>query len=346
MKATTIHENGGLEVIRYEDIPDPQVGPGEVVLEVRAAALNHLDIWVRKGRPGAKVVAPHVLGSDAAGVVAEVGAGVKNFAKGDEVLINPGVSCGVCEWCLRGQQSECPSFGILGLSRPGTFAERVAVSAVNVLPKPEHLDFHEAAALPLAHLTAWRMLMSRARLLPGETVLIHGIGGGVALAGLQIAKLAGAEVIVTSSSDEKLARAKELGADHGINYKSVENVAQTVREMTSGRGVDIAFDAVGAATWPINFQAVRKAGRIVHCGITTGPAVEASVQALYWNQLTVMGSTMGSHEDFRQMIRAVKTANLKPVVDSVEPLERSKEAICRMEAGEQFGKIVLEVSRG
>jgi len=344
MKAATIHENGGLDVVRYEEIQVPEIKSGEVILDVRAAALNHLDIWVRKGRPGAKVVAPHVLGSDAAGLVTEVGSGVERWKVGDEVVVDPGLSCGVCEWCLRGERSECPSYGILGLSRPGTFAERVAVPATSLQPKPTHLSFQEAAALPLAYLTAWRMLMTRARLRPGESVLIHGIGGGVAVAGLQIAKLAGAEVIVTSSSDEKLEKAKEMGADHGINYKAVPDVAAKVRELTSDRGVDIAFDTVGAATWPINFAAVRKAGRIVHCGITSGAKVEANLQALYWNQLTVKGSTMGSHEEFRQMVRAVEISGLKPVLDSVEPLAKAKDAMCWMEAGQQFGKIVLSVS--
>jgi len=279
MKAVTIHENGGPEVVRVEEIAEPKPSRGEVVVEVKAAGLNHLDIWVRKGRPGARVDAPHVLGSDAAGLVAELGEGVDTVAVGDEVSINPGVECGKCEYCLRGQQSECLSFGILGFTRAGTFAERVAVPAVNLQPKPSHLDFKQTAALPLSHLTAWRMLFSRARLVPGETVLIHGIGGGVALAGLQLAKGVGAEVIVTSSSDEKLERAVSLGADHAINYRHGD-VAEKVRHLTSDRGVVIVLDAVGASTWPINFKAVRKGGRIVHCGITTGKTVEANIQAL------------------------------------------------------------------
>jgi NADPH:quinone reductase-like Zn-dependent oxidoreductase len=345
MRAVTIHEHGGLECVRVEDVADPKAGRGEVVVEVRAAALNHLDIWVRKGRPGLKLAFPHVLGSDAAGVVAEVGPDVEGLSVGDEVILNPGLSCGRCEFCNRGEQSECLSFGIVGMSRPGTFAERVAVPAANIHLKPAHLSFEEAAALPLAYVTAWRMLMARARLQPGETVLIHGIGGGVALAALQFARLFSAEVIVTSSSDEKLARAKELGADHAINYKGTSDVATAIREITNGRGADIVIDAVGAATWGTNISAVRRGGRIVLCGITTGASAETNLQKVYWNQLTILGSTMGSHEDFRQMLRAVENARLKPVVDSVQPLDKFRDAMARMEKGEQFGKIVVKTGR-
>ena len=336
MKAAVIHEHGGLEQIRVEEIPEPKAAPAEVVLEVRASALNHLDVWVRNGRPGLALEMPHVLGSDAAGVVVERGLGVDNVCVGDEVLLNPGLSCGSCEFCTRGEQSECLTFGIVGLTRPGSFAERLAVPAANLHPKPAHLTFEEAAALPLASVTAWRMLMTRARLRPGESVLIHGIGGGVALAALQLAKLADAAVIVTSSSDEKLARARTLGADHAVNYKSSPDVADEIRDITSGRGVDIVIDSVGAATWAIDFSVVRRGGRIVLCGVTTGGAAETNLQSLYWNQVTVMGSTMGSHDDFRQMLRAVTAARLKPVVDLVEPLTRCPEAIGRMENGDQF----------
>lgn len=344
MKAATIHEHGGLECVRVEDIAEPQPAEHEVVLEVRAAALNHLDLWVLKGRPGLVVKTPHVLGSDAAGVIVGLGSGVRNVSAGDEVVLHPGLSCGSCEYCNRGEQSECPTFGIVGMMRPGTFAERVAVPAANIYPKPTHLDFREAAALPLAHLTAWRMLMSRAKLRPGETVLIHGIGGGVALAALQLAVLMGAEVIVTSSSDEKLARARDLGAAHAINYRMSHDVAQGVRDLTDGRGVDIAFDTSGAATWPISFAAVRRGGRIVSCGVTTGARAQTNLQALYWNQLTILGSTLGSREDFRQMVRAITATRLTPIIDSAEPLDRVRDAMARMESGEQFGKIVLKIS--
>jgi NADPH:quinone reductase-like Zn-dependent oxidoreductase len=342
MNAAVIYENGDMDQIQVDDVPVPTAGPGEVVVEVRAAALIHLDIWVRRGRPGATLHPPHILGSDAAGVVAQVGEGVTAFTVGEAVVVNPGLSCGVCEYCQRGQHSECSHFTIVGLGGPGTFAERVAVPAANLQPKPAHLSFEEAAALPLAHLTAWRMVVSRAGVRPGEQVLIHGIGGGVALAALQLCKLAGASVIVTSSSDEKLARAVELGADFAINY-ATKDVAESVRQITKERGVDAVIDAVGAATWPINFQVLRKGGRVVHCGVTTGASAEVNLSALYWNQFTIMGSTMGSHEDFRQMLQAVSANKLWPVIDSVHVLEDVREATRRMEAGEQFGKIVLKV---
>lgn len=341
MKAAVIFENGDVDCIRYEEVPDPVLAAGEVLLEVRAAALNHLDIWVRKGRPGMELPVPHILGSDAAGIVIEVGENVGHVRPGDEVVINPGLSCGQCEFCRRGEQSECITFGIVGMNRPGTFAERVTVPASNVFVKPQRLTMVEAAALPLAYLTAWRMLMSRARLQPGETVLIHGIGGGVALAGLQLARLAGARVLVTSSSDDKLARAREFGADAGINYANNPCLGDAIRDLTGGRGVDVVFDTVGAATWSVNFKAVRRGGRIVHCGVTTGAETTVNISQLYWNHIVVMGSTMGSNEEFRQMLSAVTASRMCPLVDSVYPLNRVQEATQRMESGEQFGKIVL-----
>ncbi len=344
MKAVVIYEHGGLEQIKLENVPEPSFAEDEVILKVHSAGLNHLDIWVRQGRGGLKTAKPHILGSDAAGVVVAVGANVKNVRVGDEVILNPGLSCGSCEYCNRGQQSECPTFGLLGLTRPGTFAEQVAVPARNILPKPSHMNFDEAGAFVLAYVTAWRMLMTRAQLQPGQTVLIHGIGGGVALCALQLANLAYAEVIVTSSSDEKLARAAQIGADHTINYKSVDDVAQCVKEITSGFGVDIVIDTVGAATWPIDFAAVCRGGKIVLCGVTSGAEAPTNLRTLYWNQLTVMGSTMGSDQDCRQMLRALETAKLKPIIDSVLPLEKVKEATGKMEAGRQFGKIVLKVT--
>lgn len=339
-----IREHGGLDVVRVEEIPEPEFADDEVVIDVRSAGLNHLDIWVREGRGGGRLSEPRVLGSDAAGVVIATGSTVRGVSVGDEVILNPGLSCGCCEWCNRGEHSECVSFGIVGMSRQGTFAEQVAVPARNVAPKPAHLDFNQAGVFVLAQLTAWRMLMTRAQLKPGETVLIHGIGGGVAIYALQLAKLAGAEAIVTSSSDEKLSRASRMGADHTINYRTVDDVAQVVKDITSGIGVDIIVDTVGAATWPIDFSAIRRGGRIVLCGVTSSAEAVTDLRALYWNQLTIMGSTMGSNEDFRQMVEAVTAARLRPVIDSVMPLEKAKDAMVRMETAEQFGKVVLEVS--
>jgi len=345
MKAVVIKEHGGPDKLRVEEVPEPEYTEDEVVIKVHSAGLNHLDTWVRKGRGNQNMPKLYILGSDAAGVVAAAGANVTNVAVGDEVIINPGLSCGCCEFCNRGEHSECTSFGIVGMSRPGTFAELLAVPSGNVWPKPSHMSFNEAGAFVLAHLTAWRMLMTRAQLKPGQTVLIHGIGGGVALSALQLARLAGAEVIVTSSSDEKLQRAGQIGADHTINYKRVEDVAQNVKDITSGRGVDIAIDTVGAATWPIDFSAVRRGGKIVLCGVTSDAQAVTNLRTLYWNQLTILGSTMGSKEDMHQMLMAVTKAKLKPIIDSAVKLENIKDATDRMETGEQFGKIVIEVCK-
>lgn len=343
MKAAVIREYGDVGVLQVEEVPGPKPAADEVVLKVLCAGLNHLDIWVRKGRPGAELTMPHVLGSDAVGVVETVGARVGHVKVGDEVVLYPGLSCGHCRFCERGERSLCTSFGIIGFHRPGTFAEKVAVPASNVYPKPAHLSNEEAGGFVLACLTAWRMLMTRAEVAPGDVVLIHGIGGGVAVYALQLAKRVGAEVIVTSSSNEKLARAKELGADHAINYQQ-DDVAEHVREITSGQGVDVVIDAVGAATWPIDLSVARKGGRIVLCGVTTGAMAETNLQAVYWNQLTIMGSTLGSVGDLRQMLRAVEATKLRPVVDEVFPLEQVQEATKKMEAAKQLGKIVLKVS--
>jgi len=344
MRAAVIHEHGSVDVVRVEDIDAPTPGPGEVVLQVLCAGLNHLDVWVRNGRPGAQLQMPHVLGSDAVGVVTAVGAGVESPKAGDQVVVNPALSCGHCEFCRRGEQSLCVSFGIMGLSCPGTFAEQVVVPAGNCYPRPAHMSDEEAGAFALVYVTAWRMLMTRAQVKPGETVLIHGIGGGVATSALQFAKLIGAEVLVTSSSHDKLSRAKSLGADHTLNYEK-ESVVKWIEQVTCGRGVDVAIDTVGAAAWPLDIACLRKGGRIALCGVTTGSKAETDLRALYWNQLTAMGSTMGSADDFRLMLRAVTVNKLKPVIDKVFPLAKVRSAMERMEAQKQFGKIALKVSR-
>ena len=344
MKAAVIRAHGGLDAVKIEDTTEPKVGENDVIMQVRCAALNHLDIWVRKERLGPGVVMPHILGSDASGVVLAAGAKVHGIKVGDEVIVNPALYCWCCENCLTGQHSQCESFGIVGLSSPGTFAEKVVVPFYTVWPKPSHLDFAEAAALSLVYQTAWRMLFARAHLLPGETVLIHGIGGGVALAALQLAKLSDAEVIVTSSSNEKLDKAKKIGAGHIINYKTAGDVAKAVKDITNGRGVDIVLDSIGAGTWETNFAAVRKGGRVVLCGVTTGAQAPTDLRSLYWKQVTVLGSTMGSNSDFRGMLKTVAAAKLKPVIDSIHPLQDIQKAMGRMERGEQFGKIVLKIS--
>jgi NADPH:quinone reductase-like Zn-dependent oxidoreductase len=343
MKAAVIYENGGLDVVRVEDIPEPKPAPDEVLVRMRYAGLNHLDIWVRKGRPGMQPKWPHVLGSDGFGVIEAVGSQVKHLKSGDAVVVYPGLGCGHCDACERGEKSLCPQFGVVGMNRPGTFAEYVALPTSNVFPKPPRLSSEEAGGFVLAYLTAWRMLMTRAQVKPGDTILIHGVGGGVALCALQLGKLAGAEVIVTSSSADKLERAKKLGADAAINYKT-ENVTERVRELTGGRGADVVVDSTGSATWPLDLACVTKGGRVVLCGVTTGAAAETDLRTVYWNQLTLMGSTLGSIGDLRQMFRAVTAAKLKPVIDEVFPLVRARDAMEKMEMGRQFGKIILHIS--
>ncbi len=346
MKAVFIREFGGPEKIQVGDLPVPVPGPGQALLRVKAAALNHLDVWVRKGRPGLTLKDAHVLGSDAAGIVEALGPGCEKLPLqvGAEVVLNPGVSCNQCEFCLRGAQSECPGFRLVGFQNEGVYAELAVVPAINLFPKPPALSWEEAAALPLAHVTAWHMLFERARLQAGETVLIHGIGGGVACAGLQLAQVAGASVIVTSSSDEKLKRAASMGARAGINYRGTLDVPAAVKAVTGGRGVDVVLDSVGAPTLPISFGSMRRGGRVVTCGVTGGAEGPINIQQLYWNHFSLLGSTMGSMEDMRRLVKTVAEKAILPVIDRVFPLEQYPQAIARMEAGDQFGKIVLKVS--
>jgi len=341
MKALYFESHGGTDQLRIGRRPVPEPGPGQVRVRLRTAALNHLDLFVLGGMPGVPVSLPHIGGADGAGVVDLLGPGVEGVAVGDEVLFNPGRSCGTCELCSRGEQSLCVRFGILGEHVDGTFAEFVIVPAENIAPRPDHLSWEEAAALPLTFLTAWRMLLNRGGLRTGESVLIHGIGGGVALACLQLAKLAGARVLVTSRSPVKLERARELGADEAI--PAGDSVAREVRRLTDKRGVDVVVDSVGKATWMQSLKAAAKGGRIVTCGATSGPDPAEEVRLIFWNQLSIIGSTMGSHEDWRRMIAAVRSGRLRPVVDRVFPLTEGVQAYQRMVAAEQFGKIVLAV---
>ena len=344
MKAAMIRKFGNLDVVEVGDLPVPKIGPQQVLVKVRAAALNHLDIWVRSGVvPGLDMTKPHILGCDGAGEVAEVGAEVKRWKVGDEVVLNPGISCGRCEFCLRGEQSECEVFRVLGEQVDGTFAEYVAVPEVNVYRKPAHLTWQETAAYPLVFVTAWRMLVNRAQLKPGETVLIPGIGGGVATAALVICNFLGCPAIVTSSSAEKLAKAKQLGAVLGLDYTKEELVPK-VREYTQKRGVDVVCDSIGGETWDKHIQCLCKGGRIVNCGATGGPKPVTSLQRVFWNHLTILGTTMGSHHDFAQMHRLVASGKLRPVIDSTFPLAKIKEAQQRMESKGQLGKIVLDIA--
>lgn len=342
MKALAIYEHGGVDKLQIADLPRPAIGPDDVLINVKAVALNRLDIFVRNGSPALKLTMPHIPGSDAAGVIAEVGSNVRALAVGQRVTVNPGLSCGHCEFCLAGQQSLCAEFQILGEHLTGAAAEFVRVPAVNVLPIPSDVPFEVAAAAPLVYLTAWRALISRARLRPGEDVLVVGAGAGTSTAAIQIAKRAGARVFATSSTDDKLKRAKEIGADVVINYKTQEWDRQLFAE-TGKRGVDVVFESVGAATWLKSIRALKRGGRMVVIGATTGPHPQEEIAYIFWKQIDILGSTMSNQSEFREVMKLVLRGELKPVIDTVFPLERARDAHLRMESGEQFGKIVLTI---
>ncbi len=343
MKAVVFESHGGPDVLKVvNDFPEPVLGPGDVMLRVRATALNHLDLSVRQGMPTLKLPLPHILGSDVAGEVAEVGDDVADLEVGERVAVNPGLSCGECEFCMRGEESLCADFKILGEHVNGGYAEFVAVPARNVARLPTDFPFEAAAAAPLTFLTAWRLLVTRAQVKPGEDVLVLGAGSGVSTAAIQIAKLAGCTVYVTSSSDEKLRRAKEIGADVLVNYKAVP-WSKAVWELTGKRGVDVVLDHVGAATFKDSLRSLRKGGRLVTPGATTGGVTEIDLRVVFWRQLSILGSTMSSQREFEDVMKLVFMGRLKPVVDRVLPLEEARKAHEVLERGEQFGKVVLRV---
>ena len=324
------------------DHPDPVPGPDQIVVRVHAAAINHLDLFVRDGIPTLKLTLPHILGSDGAGHVAEVGSDVTDLEVGDRVVMNPGISCGRCEYCLKGEDSECVEYKILGEHLPGTYAEKVAIPARNALKIPTDMGFEAAAAAPLAFMTAWRMLVTRAKVRPGEDVLILGAGSGVSTAAIQVAKLAGCTVFVTSSSDEKLQKAKALGADVLVNY-NVMPWSKAIWELTGRRGVDVIVDHVGAATFKDSVRTLRKGGRVVVSGATTGPILELDARYLFWRQLSVLGSTMANQREFEEVMKLVFMGRLTPIVDRVFPLDQARAAHEYLGRGEQFGKVVLAV---
>jgi NADPH:quinone reductase-like Zn-dependent oxidoreductase len=341
MKAVRFHQHGGPEVLRYEEVPTPEPGSEQVLVALRAAALNHLDLFVRSGGVP-KTPLPHVGGADGAGVVAANGRGASRYPVGTRVFFDPGLSDGTCQYCARGEHSLCDRWEILGEHRDGTFAQAVVMPEINLRPIPDGMSFEDAAAFPLVFLTAWRMVVSKARVRPGETVLILGIGGGVALAALQIAKHAGGRVFVTSSSDEKLERARTLGADVLINHKR-SDFSKEVWAITEKRGVDVVIEDVGAATWPGSIRALARGGRLVTCGATSGPKPEEDIRRIFQKQITIYGSTMGTRHDWEELTRLLPSGALKPVVDQVFPLEEAAAAQERMERGEQFGKLVLSI---
>ena len=340
MRAVAIHGHGGLDALRLETLPDPEPAAGRVVVRVKAVALNHLDIWVREGWAGLKLAFPHVLGADVAGVVEAVGEGVAGVAAGDEVVVNPGISCGRCRECLSGDDVMCRSYSILGEHVSGGYAERVSVPGQNVLPKPKNLSFDEAACVPLTFLTAWHALVARARVRPGETVLVHAAGSGVGTAGIQIAKLLGATVITTSGSDEKCERGRKLGADHAVNYAKQDFLVE-VKKITAKRGVDVVFEHVGKATWEKSLLALARGGRLVTVGATTGYDPPTDLRHVFYRSLSLLGSTMGSKGELFEVLALVEQGKLRPVLDRVMPLAEAAQAQKLLEDRQNFGKIVL-----
>lgn len=348
MKAFVLRATGGagLEHTAVQDVPPPPApGPGAVRVAIKAAALNHLDLFVIRGLPGLPASLPHILGADGAGVVESVGPEVTAVRAGDRVLINPGISDYACEFCLAGEHSLCLNYGILGEHHPGTLAELITIPEHNVLPVPAvtpPISWPEAAAFSLVSLTAWRMVVTRARVKQGEWVLVWGIGGGVSLTALRIAHLCGARVIATSSSDAKLERARQLGAAVTVNHRT-QQVTQVVREVTGKRGVDVVVENVGESTWGDSLRCLAKGGRIVTCGGTSGPKLVTDVRPLFWHQYTIMGSTMGNAQEYREVVRRLGQGELRPIIDTTYPLDRAREAFARLERGEQVGKVAVEI---
>ena len=344
MRALTIDAHGGLEQLRLrDDLPAPELRHADDVrVRMQAGALNRLDLWVLGGIPGVKIHPGWVVGSDGAGIVESVGAAVTDVVPGDHVILNPGIvdrSCR-CEYCQDGDQPLCLTYGILGEHRSGTLAELVVVPAANVRSIPKDIPFTTAAAFPLATLTAWRMLTTRARVQPRDQVLIWGIGGGVALAALQIVKGIGATAWVTSGSPDKLERARALGADHTLDHRQPD-LGREIRARTGKRGVDVVIDSVGEATWSQSLIALAKRGRLVTCGGTSGPHVQLDLRRMFWNQWTLMGSTMGNDAEFDAITGGLRAGQLVPPVDTVWPMERARDAYERLQSGAQFGKVVI-----
>lgn len=340
MRAVRLHQHGGPEVLIAEDAPTPVSGPTEVLVRVRAVALNHIDVWVRRGLPRLRLTFPHILGADVAGVVAAVGEHARGVRAGDEVMLAPGVSCGQCAFCVAGDDTRCASFSVLGEHIPGGYAEYVVVPRANVIPKPPRLTFEEAAAVPLVFQTAWNMLVTHARIRSTDTVLIWGAGSGVGSAGLQIARLFAGRVIATAGAAWKLDRAKALGADEVINHTD-QSVADEVRRLTDRRGVDVVFDHVGAQTWETSVKVLARGGRLVTCGATTGPEATTDIRYIFGRQLSIHGTWLGAKRELHELWPLVAAGRLSPIVHTVLPLAQAADAHRMMERREQFGKIVL-----
>jgi NADPH:quinone reductase-like Zn-dependent oxidoreductase len=342
MKAIVFHEHGDSSVLRYDEAPVPELRHNEVLVRVRACALNHLDLWVRKGIPGVTFPLPHIPGSDIAGEIAKIGLEVTTVKVGQKVVLAPGVSCGKCPVCISGNDNRCAEFTNLGYKVDGGCAEFVRAPEANCMPYPENLDWTQAAAIPLVFQTAWHMLVNRAQLQPAEDVLVLAAGSGVGSAAIQIAKFFGARVIATAGTEEKLAKAKELGADEVINHHNTP-IAKEVRKRTNNRGVDVVIEHVGVATWENSVKSLATGGRLVTCGATTGYDAQLDLRFLFTRQLSIMGSYMGTKDELRTVLKLVAQGRLKPVVDKIFPLQECAAAHAYLENASQFGKVVLTV---
>ena len=342
MKAVRFHETGGPEKLVYEEAPRPTIREDEVLVRVRACALNHLDIYARSGSRKLDLPMPHISGSDIAGEIHETGKLAQGHAPGEKVLVAPGLSCGVCEYCTNGWDSLCSSYKIIGYQTQGGYAEYVAVPRENILPIPDKLGFEETASVPLVFLTAWHMLVTRAHLRPGETVLVWAAGSGVGSAAIQVSRLLGAKVITTVGSDEKMKKAKELGAESVINHHT-QDVPDEVKRATNGSKVNVVFDHIGAATWEKSMRSMAPGGRLVNCGVTSGGKTEVDIRYVFTRQFSLLGSYMGGRAELVNVLKFFEDGRLRPVVDSIFPLEEAGKAQARMEQSSHFGKIVLKV---
>jgi len=338
MKAVRIHQFGGPEVLKYDDIPDPQPRKDQVLIRVKACSLNHLDLWVRKGLPGVKL--PHIPGSDVAGEIVEIGEYVSGFTTGQRVLVAPMHFCGYCVNCLAGKQNQCREFTVLGNAVAGGDCELIAVPGANIIPFPDSLDFNLAASVPLVFVTAWHMLVGLAGVRPGQTVLVLGASSGVGIAAIQIAKLFHCRVITTAGDEKKLEKAHALGADHGINHYK-QKISEEVRKITNKAGVDIVVEHVGVATWDESIRSLKTAGTLVTCGATTGAEVKIDLRHLFARQLRLLGSYMGTMAELHEVLSHVFAGRLKPVLDRTFPLSEIRAAHEYLENGQMFGKVVV-----
>jgi len=341
MNAVIFRQHGGPEVLEYTDVPDPTVGTGHVLVRVKTCALNHLDLWIRQGIPAYHMTLPHISGCDVAGIVERVASGVTHLRTGDRVLLAPGLSCGQCVWCRAGEDNLCVSYRIRGAGTDGGYAELISANATEAIPIPAALSFEEAAAFPLVFLTAWHMLVTRAKLKAGETVLVHAAGSGVGHAAIQIAKHLKATVYTTVGTDAKIPKANALGADAVINYQR-EQFEERVKVLTQERGVDVVFEHIGPQTWEASVRVLAKGGRLVTCGATSGPSVPLDLRYVFSRQLTILGSLMGTRAELEQVAQLVGQRALTPVVDTVFPLREARVAQERLLSRDVFGKLLLQ----